>query len=189
MRRSRYTVTLADDTKYVILAYSADGARAYYTSLFGPAVKHVAKGDYRIEEQRASDVCSTGHTLDQAAIKEAIEFLGLQLPVEIKQPSRVGRRRGSHCFDWNVGAQGVHAITIKSYLNPERASKTLWHELAHAAQAERAFAAAGATTPIARHKAWSAVLNRDRGIGYERKGVERDARKHEEYSDALKLAR
>lgn len=137
-RRSRFTVQLSTGPS-VVLAYDAQGARSYYVGR-GREVLSVVKGDYRIAPSVG------GWTLDQDAVNAAAASLGLKLPVTIKANARQGSTLGNHRLKPQAGlragpaqrASGYHAIMVKSYLTPEQASSTLWHELTHSLQAERA---------------------------------------------------
>jgi hypothetical protein len=71
-----------------------------------------------------------GWSISVSAIREAIDFLELTAPVEVKLAAGL-RRHGAHRF-----RDGVHVITLSTYLNVEQASFTLWHELTHAAQTD-----------------------------------------------------
>lgn len=197
MRRQRYTVTLDTGSQHVVLAYSPDGAKACYRN-----AASVRRGDFRVEALRNADR-GNGFKVDQAALREAIEFFGLKLPVKIRFSARDGRKRGSHTllhtggrvrmtatavYHLDTATGSHHDIMVKSYLNPERASRILWHELTHAMQCERAIAAADAQTPKERNAAWHEVSAASRGVGYHYKPVEIEARAHEAYAEALPLA-
>lgn len=136
MKRTRYTVTVQRHgigvERRVILAYDAAGARDFYATL-GYVVIQVVKGDYRNAARRAAVLAAGGFRVDQAALRDACDLLGLKLPVRIRFNSRVGSTNGNYRF-----AGTYHNIMLKSYLTPEQASSTLWHELTHAMQAERA---------------------------------------------------
>lgn len=91
----------------------------------------------------------------------AIAELGLELPVVIRFNSRHGRTNG------NYRRQHTHHdIMLKSYLDHEQASSTLWHELTHAMQAERAGSAF----------AWSVLTKQQRKTPYRRRPIEVEAR-------------
>jgi hypothetical protein len=130
-RRARYTVTTADGQRHVILAYSTEGARLFYKQK-GHTVTRVQTGDYRITERNAEISAQGGYHINHAAIRDACEHLGVKLPVKIRQHGRVGNTHGNHRFNGSF-----HNIMVKSYLTPEQASHTLWHELTHAMQVER----------------------------------------------------
>lgn len=187
-RRSRFSVTFADGSRKVILAYTAQGAVDHYRRL-GKRVVGVVKGDYRIDAQRAEG----GWKLDRAAYREALDFLGIKWPVEIKVTSREGSRHGAHRLACVRGVV-VHRITVKDYLTPEQAGKTLWHELTHAMQSERCAAKVAADCgwderhmPIsARMEAWRETDEREGS--YRTRPIEVEARKYEAYNEALPLA-
>ena len=83
--------------------------------------------------------------LDPQAIQAAADFLGLEHPVHVQV------RRGVH--SWLGIYRGLlfqpsgarttrwseprHVIGLNGGMDPEQASRTLWHEMAHALQCER----------------------------------------------------
>ena len=163
-KRTRYTVTVAHQSsnaveKRVILAYDAQGAIKHYNSL-GYIVLQIEKGDHRRKAKAAAVKASGGYRVDHAALRDACDLLGLTMPVRIRHSSRVGNTRGNYRHGGTY-----HDIMLKSYLSAEQASSTLWHELTHAMQAERAGSESG----------WAAVL-RDSHGKYQRCPLEREAR-------------
>jgi hypothetical protein len=76
-----------------------------------------------------------GWELDPGAILEAVELLGLRRPVRIRWTAG-WRRSGCHRTR-AAGASYEHHITVSYLRGAEYASRTLWHELAHAFQTER----------------------------------------------------
>lgn len=82
----------------------------------------------------------SGVVLDAEAVAGAVEFLGLRRDVSIrwwgnpfKSPTIPGETVSGHCMFW----RGRHVIDISADLDADTASRVLWHELQHAAQAER----------------------------------------------------
>lgn len=67
---------------------------------------------------------------DPGAVLEALEQLGITRPVRVRWTAGY-RRGGSH--RWR---NREHHITVSHCRAAEEASRTLWHELAHAAQTE-----------------------------------------------------
>lgn len=171
-----------------VMAYSREGAEKLlqangyeYKAVvpYAAVVRKMARenGSYRI---------------NQRAVNDAIQFLGIKLPVRIRYSSKVGGTRGNHLPQKSGGRiQGpaFHNIMLKSYLDAEQASKTLWHELAHAMQFEREAVAAGIrmTDPQARVH-WYEVKQKDRGIGYRNKSYEVEAREYETFAATDPLA-
>jgi hypothetical protein len=161
-QRTRFTVTFEDGTKKVILCYNAAEARHYYEHK-GYAVAGVMRGDYRKQARVAAIKSQDGHTIDTAALNVAKAELGLIMPVKIRRDGRVGQTNGNHRL------RGFeHHIMLKSYLTPEQATHTLWHELTHAVQAERA---------IASGRGWAAVSNEQRRYRYSVRPIEIEANK------------
>lgn len=168
MRRTRFTVYFTPDQEpQVILAYHGqeNEIRDYYEKR-GYAVRRVVKGDHRKKQRAAAKQREGGFRIDRKALNAAIDALGLDLPVDIRFHARVGSTNGNYRFDGRR-----HDIMLKSYLTPEQASSTLWHELTHAMQAERA----GATTA-----AWSSVQREQARWSYWNRPIEREARQMSE---------
>lgn len=69
---------------------------------------------------------------DLDAIQRARELLGVTRPVVIGCVNARRRWTGMH---HDEGA--THRITVAHWHTPEGASRTIWHELSHAAQADR----------------------------------------------------
>lgn len=173
-RRTRYTVRFHDDDEpKVILAYSAQGAREYYERM-GYAVRTVIKGDYRRQQRAAKAKIQGGFRIDQNALKDAIDLLGLKLPVKVRFHARHGNTQGNYRL-----RDGWHDIMLKSYHTPEQASSTLWHELTHAMQAERA----GDKT------AWRKVIADQAVYAYGRRPVEVEANEMSETMNDVLLCR
>lgn len=155
MRRTRFTATVcrldrqdAPSEKRVILAYDPVGVRKHYNRM-GYVVLDVVKGDHRREAYKAAVKSSGGFTVDRRALKDACDLLGITKPVRIRFSSKVGSTNGNYRF---MGT--YHDIMLKSYHSPAQASSTLWHELTHAMQAERA----GGT-----QEAWQAEHEKSKG--------------------------
>lgn len=111
---------------------------------------------------------------DLDAIRAAVRELGLREPVQVGCAEYAnGRWSGMYSHDADEG----HRVRIGRRLSAEQASRTLWHELAHAAQRERG--STGGTRHLAR---------RDRAA-YESDWREVDARAHEANHDRLPLTR
>lgn len=79
------------------------------------------------------DTARSGWVIDQDAVIEAMDLLNIQLPVRIRFTT-VKRFvfTGTH-----RETPKQHVITLAQNVNAEHQSATLWHELAHAMQAER----------------------------------------------------
>ena len=195
MKRSRYTAYLAKGDPKVILAYSPGSVRDFYECM-GHTVVRVERGDYR-RKARVAEARSQARPwrLDRAALAEVIDFLGLEMPVTVKQTSRVGAQSGCHNFkpaqgqfytdpERDTACGGMtHHITVKDYIGPERASEVIWHELTHAMQAERA--AAGLTDPRDQFDAWAAC--KIKGV-YRESPIEREARDYERFASEIRPA-
>lgn len=178
MKRSRYTVTTQRPVlgveREVILAYGPQGAREHFEGR-GRVVLKVAKGDYRCVPK--------GNVIVNSALCEAIDLLDIKWPVRVKQTGRAGGRQGAHTLGYDL----VHCITIKSWLTPREAGRTLWHELAHAMQAEREARNAGVTRPSDVVQVWNSCSARDGA--YRKRPIEVEARSFESWNDDLPLVR
>lgn len=142
-RRRRHTVTFADGSQVVVMAYSLSGARttAALRSMEGSPITRVEKGDYRMKLNPTG-----GWTLKHGALIVARDELDLGWPIHVTTSSREGETAGNYTLRWSSQAPRrallppcsfYHRIMLKSYLTPEEANESLWHELHHALQAER----------------------------------------------------
>lgn len=204
MRRTRYTFTMShessnDIVRKVVLCYQPDVMRRHYVEC-GWTVLSVERGDYRREARKQAMVPQGGgFKINQANLREAIDLLGIKLPVQIRYNGKAGPTNGTHRFAPRSGkfmhdqerdtARGgmVHRITLKSYLTADQAGRTLWHELTHAMQAERE--TREAQTMREAFMGWRFCSARGRGVSYSRKPIEVEAREHEPLNDDLPLAR
>lgn len=82
--------------------------------------------------------------VDRVALAKACQALGITAPVHVKRsPGRSlngayhGKRLGALVHRHCEPTTAYHCITVSAVLHPNDASRTLWHELTHAAQAER----------------------------------------------------
>ena len=100
--------------------------------------------------QCTGEQARAGWYLDQDAIIEAIDELGIKLPVHIRFMTATARanREYGRGRSWGKGGKGWthgthrntkqhHRITVDQERPAEDASNTLWHELAHAMQSEK----------------------------------------------------
>lgn len=188
-RRSRFVATgvagrKAEEGMHV-MAYSVEDAREVLRQ-HGITAESVVPLAAAIRKPDGG-----GYRLDESAIEEAKEFFGLTLPVRVQFNSRVGGTDGNWRLSSDyIGGPNFHKIMLKSYLTPEKASETLWHELTHAMQAEREARAAGVEPSHAEAKrVWRESAIRGKGTAYARKPIEIEARAHEQYAEALPLAR
>lgn len=173
-RRSFIATAPDGTTKQVnVLCYSDEFAWKYLEAAGYYDIEKIVKSRPRVPASQAT------WRKNDRAIQEALEMLGLKLPVTIKLTGHTGGRRGGYRPTSNGAG---HHITIKNYLTPERAGRTLWHELAHAMQFERE---SGKWIGHAALLKWEASdIHRGR---YEHRPCEVEARKFEEYNDACPL--
>lgn len=203
-RRTRYLAELSREgvnSERQILAYSELSARNYFT---GRGYQVHSLTPHRPSKSWTRPANKPWRK-DERAIREAIEFLGLTLPVRIKLTGHAAGRHGAHHLYpeggtvrhsgtriWNIDtATGLfHHITVKSWLSAAEASRVIWHELAHAMQAEHALAELPADAhPREAIEAWVACESHGRGVTYEDKPVEIEAREYEEFATEQPLAK
>lgn len=182
-RRTRWEVTLSQGsvvTTGYALAYSADAVREWYTRRGYMVVSVTAARKPRAHNKIAK------WALNHAALRTAQRELRLAWPVEIKLTGHEGGRYGAHTLASRNG-QPMHKITVKNWLSPEQAGRTLWHELTHAMQAERAAAKFCATGYAQARAAWSKDPGR---LGsYRSRAIEVEARSNERRNNDIPLAK
>lgn len=71
---------------------------------------------------------AAGWSFDLAALERACAHLQIYRPVVF------GLRRRLKWGGIHVLRDGEHRVGVQAHVSPERASRTLWHELAHCAQ-------------------------------------------------------
>jgi hypothetical protein len=186
-RRTRYLARLEKagvTRERAILAYDPESVRSFYARQ-GYNVLSVE----RVKPTRSARPTNAPWRLDERAIQEARDFLGITKPISIKVLNHASRNWGEHRV--TVGPHGVRqTIAVKRWLSPEDASRTLWHELTHAMQTERALARIPAGLS---GRETIAHLQRQpergyRSVRYEDKPIEQEAREHEAMHDVLPLA-
>lgn len=135
-RRKRFQVTIvrAGKTlaKRVCLAYSAAGARALFERQDGTRVLRV-EAIKRRKYRKGQAAC---WCVDWKAVQDACDVLGISWPVKVRRTSSFAHN-GAHRLGVVGFRRPVHYITVEKTATCAKATETLWHELAHAAQAER----------------------------------------------------
>jgi hypothetical protein len=109
--------------------------------------------------------------LDREALGRAIEHLGITDRVEVRY--RYSRERRGRCRSW----RGLHRIVVCPSQSTEEASRTLWHELQHAADYERQYRELGPAAALASDK--------ERELPYACRPSEIRARRAEGYHDTV----
>lgn len=197
-------------TGYQFTATRPDGARVPVKVLaysYPGALDLLARSGWtnpeRLADGHAGAPRGGGWRLDHKAFREACDFLGLVKPIQVKQTGRAGGARGRHQLrgvtagdrflrgllsEFEIAADVGHYITMKSWLDPAQASRTLWHELCHAMQSEQAIAAlpVGAS-PRECYDAWTTCEERGRGVAYLAKPIEVEAREYEAFAAEMPL--
>jgi len=116
------------------------------------------------------DRARAGWYLDQDAILEAIDKLGIELKVSIRFMTATRRavREYGRGRSWGKGGKGYtygthrnlnkeHRITVDQERVADETSDTLWHELAHAMQSERWAKETGKNITLWHHADYKAV--------------------------------
>ncbi len=197
MRRTRWQAELSRDgvaSTKLILAYSPESVRDFYARQ-GYNVRSVTRATRARTTERPANKPWREST---RAIREAADFLGLTLPVRVKVTNHAGGRHGAHqlrpegpgvrvsngrILNLDNATGLYHHITAKGWLSAQQASETLWHELAHAMQAERELSKLPAPWDARDGmRAWSLCAARGRGVTYLHKPVEREAREYESFA-------
>lgn len=116
---------------------------------------------------------------DHSRLLHAYDTLSITWPVQIRRTAS-RQHQGCHKLKVNAGrTTPTHMIVVDKTLTPNFASRILWHELAHAAQAERASKLIGATTARLMQAAWASSSLRTRDIPYNARPCEVEARQIE----------
>ena len=153
------------------MAHKAHGAFAAVCR-DGQRPEKIVKGDYRMKLNP-----DAGWRLDEAALTHAQSLLGLRWPVSVVTNAREGGTAGNYRITRGTEAPArlshlwavplYHRVMLKSYLTPEEANESLWHELIHACQAEREGSV----------YAWQSYnANQNRGWNYNARPMEVEAR-------------
>ena len=122
-----------------------------------------------------STIARAGWSINEAAVLAAIDFLGIEHPVNIRfMTTKYGDTLGTHYWSRR---RRQHRITVAQNLKQAgRASETLWHELTHCMQAERFSKKTG--QPIEDfHEEEYRLLNGEWGLTYQGNLLEKEARK------------
>jgi hypothetical protein len=107
-----------------------------------------------------------GWVFDYNKIDIALNFLGIAHKVKL------GFKAGVYKFGHHDSFNDMHEIKVSTYLDIDDANETLWHELAHASQAERLYREKG--IPIWK---FNKVYNDAMGRKYTTNPFEVEARK------------
>jgi hypothetical protein len=167
-RRTRYRIE-THRGPVDVLAYSPEGARnaaerAGYSIVTGPrpARKRTIQGEAR-------------WTVDDRALRAACRALGVEWDVRVTR-TKAQRTNGVHRLRVRNG-RPVHYITGPALADTAKATATLWHELTHAAQAERAARDAGVHhDPSLANLAWCRFVRRQQRYPYSVRPIEVEAR-------------
>jgi hypothetical protein len=184
MRRKRYCVIVQHvggaPVEKIILAYSADGARRYYEGIDWSVLDVYALKRRRAPNAHAPAVWQ----IDERAIRSACKTLDIRWPVRITRTasmSKLGRHAFRHSRVWSTPR---HYITVDKRVSVAESTRVLWHELAHAAQAERAAEAYAREAGVASRMvllpreavdAWRKAELRSRKYKYEKRPCEIEA--------------
>ena len=126
-----------------------------------PAIRGRFMGGYEVDRRFVAE-----------NIAEALAELGIESPIAVRLTA--GRRTAA---THRRMADGVHRITLSHHFSAERMSRSLWHELQHAAQSEKH----GHEEFLKQYAAFNRYLR------YERNPFEREARNASYNHDRLPL--
>jgi len=120
--------------------------------------------------QCTGEQARAGWYLDQDAILEAIDKLGIKMPVHIRYMTATARavRERGRGRSWGKGGKGWtygthrntkqhHKITVDQEREAAETSNTLWHELAHCMQSEKWAKETGKDITLWHHADYKAV--------------------------------
>lgn len=174
-RRARYAAILIRDgaTKNIhVMAYDHAGAVATLERYADRNGYTIAGGSVERVQKRNAGAIVHRWEVDARALAAAKHELSLTWPVKIRRTTGQ-TQRGRYTI-----RGGVHTITVSHAIPVEQANRTLWHELAHAAQAER----------IGNATDWAAEVHRQaRRHRYRSRPFEIDARAHEHHAERLPI--
>lgn len=125
--------------------------------------------------------------IDPEKFAYAKSRLGIQFPVEVRYHGKGYRTQGTHrtryCYapsilGEKIGYEGnYHLIILSRNQSPQSQNVTLWHELAHAMQAERFHRAGGLFTSF--YRLYYKPSDGERGASYRENKCEIQAREIE----------
>jgi hypothetical protein len=136
-RRKRFIITVKHLDKRpiqrVCLAYSAETARLYMERDPDITVVSIKPAKRRKYMQGVA----ARWEVDDYQLARACRMLDIRWPIKITRTSSTVHR-GQHRVGCKREANDpIHYITVEKTATLRQASKTLWHELAHAMQSER----------------------------------------------------
>lgn len=185
VRRKRFQATVSYDDgpprTMGVMAHTAEGARNCFESA-GYSVFSVSA----VKRRRTRGVGTPPKwQVDQRALESAMKKLGVTWKVRITRTSSRSKL-GAHRLRYREPAhRPQHSITVDKLVSPTEATRILWHELAHAAQAERAavqfarecgYEDASALNGRECLRAWREVDARSRRYSYKERPIEIEAR-------------
>ena len=207
MRRKRYDVTLqeiATGTIYhrQVLAYPTRIVRESICAELNDRDNKVISIRPTPRRRRQAAPATPGWLVDETNLARAIKDLKIKFPVRIKTTGHRGGRLGAHQLRFGydaprgtripAGTHFYHHITVKSWLSAQNAGETIWHELTHAMQAERAIRESAkenhGASLVTLKKAWENHPMR-KGRRYLTRPCEVEARSYEHRNAQIPLAR
>lgn len=189
-RRKTYIAHLTKGTAFPspkpfeVLAFSPEDARAWLTRS-GWTVHSVAPKPRR--------KAAASWVLDPAALDAVKDFYGLQFPVYItKSATKTSAGWHQFCFGWQLPQSApaalrretfVHRVNVDTRQSPREASRTIWHELCHAWQAESDLAPSG--HPWERVRPLLARQKREHRLPHGKRPIEIEAASYEQHADEI----
>ena len=186
---------------YIVKVLNGQGAeREYLMRVYDPAYidQYVAARGWTLVSKSPKPRAkprAAKWKLNDDALAQAVEFLGLKHPVYFTR-NNTKTRSGSYSlrYGWTLPATAparfrqatlVHRIQLRPADTAEDASRTLWHELAHAMQAERSLS--GASNGIGAVGVFAKAVRAEAAIPYKRRPSEIEAREYEAFHDEMPL--
>jgi len=184
MRRKRFSVTVQygqnEPAKKIILGYSAESVTRWIEAR-GARVLRVST----VKRKRARNASApAAWQIDERALRSACKTLDIRWPVRVTRTASM-EKLGRHAFRHNKAwATPRHYITVDKRVSVAESTRVLWHELAHAAQAERAAEAYAREAGVASRMvllpreavdAWRKAELRSRKYKYEKRPCEIEA--------------
>lgn len=181
MRRKRYEVIGIDSVtglpkRYTSLGYSETSMREWAERHHDVIVLDVVPVARQVRPKQP-------WRIDHVALNAACEWLDVRWPVNVKRTANGKSLHGRHRLRGrNEWPTPRHVITLAAGLPQALASEVLWHELAHAMQAERGVRTCpvwSGLNAIEMMKLWTVADIRDRRYAYDDRPCEIEARRYE----------
>lgn len=176
-RRKRFEI-IAESARWQALAYP--NAAGEFPS---NALEHYKSLGYTVLSARPLGrqiMPKQAWAVNHVALTDACKTLDIRWPVRVKRTANSKKLYGRHRL--HSFPELSHTITLAAGLRVQQASEVLWHELAHAMQAEREVRELDGwenLSPKRAIKIWCAADARSRKLPYSSRPCEIEARSYE----------